>query len=406
MLHYENGKLSVISLDANDQTYLSKRVETRDDILNAFLKSKNPNLSFSDDIECYSSGVYMDFLGRKVTLGPFKNSGDLTVEELRTKIKDLLESGNRVHLGIYQSKDTKFSFYDMKGNLQCDTNTWSEGGGHAVFVTDVTEDYVIVSSWGTKLQIPIEEFIDNEFTISYSKITGIETSSESEVKITNEKGLLDARKMPLSSNEELRTVQNKIINNEPLSFSDKLKMRDSAVIKFDGVDLHSDHAYRATTYAAVNDYFNRGVINDNGSGKGYTDVDWYIGGTSTRYGKVIIETPADPSSFTLTDDYGGFMSGSPYVRHAHSSNTTPVSTNDVTRVIFLDNTGSKVLKVIDPKTSTNISEDLELGNLLYEQDVLEKQKAKQGTDFSEENQNKLNDINNRIKKLENESTGS
>lgn len=208
-------------------------------------------------------------------------------------------------------------------------------------------------------------------------------------KYINEKGLLDSKLLPLSSDQEVRTIQQKLLDNKPLSLSDKLKLRDNAKTTIDGIDLKSDHMYRATDYEALHDYLDKGIISNNGKGKGYNDVNWYLGGTSTRYGKVIIETPADMKKFSLTDDFGGFMSGNPHVRQAHSTNTNPVSFDAISKIYLLDESGEKVLKIIDPKTSKNIIDDIKLGQALYEQNHLTNMKKGLGNNISKENQVKL-----------------
>ena len=86
------------------------------------------------------------------------------------KIKSSLDEDKFILLGLSREKDKKFSFYNPNGEIHCTTNTWNEGGGHSVFVTDITETDVVVSSWGRKLLIPLEEFVDNRFTISTLKL--------------------------------------------------------------------------------------------------------------------------------------------------------------------------------------------------------------------------------------------
>ncbi len=215
----------------------------------------------------------------------------------------------------------------------------------------------------------------------------------------NEKGLIDVKLLPLSEHEDIRIVQEKVLNNEPLTLNERLKLRDSAKTEIDGVKLYSDHMYRATSYKALLDYINTKEIKDSGGGKGYLEVDWYLGGTAVRYGKVIIETPANPNLFHLTDDYGGFMSGNPNVRHANSSNETPVKFDEVSRILFLDDTGKKVLKVVEPSNSVDLAKEVELGHLLYEQDHLLKIKKKASDKFGEERQQQLDEINKKIEEI-------
>ena len=217
----------------------------------------------------------------------------------------------------------------------------------------------------------------------------------------NKEGLIDVENLPLSSDPSTRAVQEKVLNNEPLTLKERLKLRDRAVTSLGDIELKSDHVYRATSYNALKDYIENNAIKDSGLGKGYSDVSWYLGGTATRYGKVIIEAPADPNYFKLNSDYGGFMSGNPKVRHALSSNTEPVAFDEVSKIIFLDSKGEKVLKEINPKTSTNILKDVEAGNLLYQQDYLLRLKSNAADKFTIEDQLELDNVTKRLKELGN-----
>ena len=190
----------------------------------------------------------------------------------------------------------------------------------------------------------------------------------------NELGYLDVKLLPLSNNEEERTIQEKIINGQELTFKERLRLRDNAVTKLEDYELKSDHIYRATHYKCLTDYIEKGYINDE-DGKGYSnEVHWYLGGTSKRYGKVIIEANALPEKLKLTDNYGGLMSGSPYVRHVTTTQENPIMMDDVSRIFFLDCTGDKVLKMIDMNNLKDINLEAREGNLLHQIDFLERKK--------------------------------
>ena len=259
-----------------------------------------------------------------------------------------------------------------------------------------------IKTWQTALEqieskiYSLDEYIKNsEYNFFIKRNSNMQNNSKSSIFI-NENGLIDAKLLPLSTDEATRVVQQKVLNNEPLTIAERLKLRDNAVTKIGDVELYSDHMYRATSIDAVNDYINKGYISDDGGGKGYAAVNWYLGGTSTRYGKVIVEVAADPNNFELSDNYGGFMSGNPNVRQAHSSNTNPISTDNISRILFLSSDGSKILKIIDPKTTTNLSSEIELGGLIQEQEILTNQKNKQGENFPAEKLTELDRINEKI----------
>ena len=203
------------------------------------------------------------------------------------------------------------------------------------------------------------------------------------MEYVNESGYMDVSLLPLSNDEFERTIQEKIINGVELSFKEKLKLRDRAATKLEEYDLKSDHIYRATQYKCLQDYIQKGYINDE-DGVGYSsEVHWYLGGTSKRYGKVIIEAGGLPNKIKLTNNYGGLMSGSPYVRHVTTTQENPITMDDVSRIFFLDCTGDKVLKVIDIKNVKDINLEAREGSLLHQINFLEI-KQKTFKDFDEQ----------------------
>lgn len=145
--------------------------------------------------------------------------------------------------------------------------------------------------------------------------------------------LYDICEMPLSSNEELRLAQEKVINNVELSFKEKLLLgRDHPIKNIDCYELKSDCVYRAISEETYNKYLCLGYIYGNSkddeyieyvvNGKIYNNnrgVDWYLGGVSLRYGSVIIECPAYKEYFVPAYDNGCHLSYDPMVRHMKSS---------------------------------------------------------------------------------------
>ena len=218
----------------------------------------------------------------------------------------------------------------------------------------------------------------------------------------NENGLLDVTLLPLSSNDEERTIQEKIINGEKLSFNDNLRLRDRAVTNLCEYNLLSDHMYRATSYNSLLDYLDKGYINDD-KGLGTNRlVHWYLGGTSKRYGKVIIEAEAIPAKSELSTNYGGLMSGNPYVRHVTTTQDNPISMDEVSRIFFLDYTGEKVLKVIDLFNVKDINIEARIGSLLHQIDYLNTKKEIYKDSFIEDEL--LNNLNVELESLNKEIT--
>ncbi len=143
----------------------------------------------------------------------------------------------------------------------------------------------------------------------------------------------NALEMPLSSDEELKIAQEKILNNVELSLREKmLSGRDHPVKNIDGYELKSDCVYRAISEELYDKYLELGYIYGHSkddeymeyelNGKIYNNnggVDWYLGGVSLRYGSVIIECPAYKEYFVPAFDNGCHLSCDPTVRHMKSS---------------------------------------------------------------------------------------
>ncbi|MBQ8206669.1 MAG: hypothetical protein IJZ77_04330, partial [Bacilli bacterium] len=161
-----DGKLSYITKDFADQTYLSGGMYTRDDIIDKFLKSKSQNFGYSDNIKVVSNNSQGLFFG-------MTDSTKYTLEDIKNIFNEVLANDNSVQLGIYRTPHNKFTFYNSDGSINITTNNWNEGSGHAVFVTGIDDEGVIVSSWGEKLKIKYEDFINNRYNIAWGKITGI-----------------------------------------------------------------------------------------------------------------------------------------------------------------------------------------------------------------------------------------
>lgn len=158
----------------------------------------------------------------------------------------------------------------------------------------------------------------------------------------NENGNYDSNLMPLSSEPNLRKAQEKILNNEPLTLSEKIILgRDHPIQIIDGYKLKSDCAYRAISEKLYEKYLELGFIYGTDKddeyiefiqdGKIYNNnrgVDWYLGGVCLRYGEVIIECPASSKYFKPAYDNGCHLSANPNVRHIKSSgfnNPVPIS---------------------------------------------------------------------------------
>ncbi|MBQ9071727.1 MAG: hypothetical protein IJY25_01030 [Bacilli bacterium] len=95
------------------------------------------------------------------------NVSDSDFAEMLIDINSQINSGKSVSMDIYQIRDkngkiacgntinmisTNLSVYNSTS-----TATWSEGGGHSVFITGIGSGYFYVSSWGQEYAIPFKD---------------------------------------------------------------------------------------------------------------------------------------------------------------------------------------------------------------------------------------------------------
>lgn len=160
--------------------------------------------------------------------------------------------------------------------------------------------------------------------------------------------LYNTNDMPLSSDLEFRKIEEKILKNEELTFSEKLKAgRDHPIKEIDGYQLKPDHVYKAVKHETYELYKKLGYIVGSGEyeveivdGQTFINnkgVHWYLGGASPKYGSVILECPAYKNYFIPAYDNGTHLSYDPTIRHMTSSGEkNPVPFSLITNVIELN----------------------------------------------------------------------
>ena len=146
-----NGKIQVNHLRTKSQVYLSSGLAQNDDAINSFLKSKNVHL--------------------KLNSGFAINRGQQGFVETILMLLSANQN-NSFNLGIPKS-EIPVRFMENEDKVYVTTDNWDEGEGHAVCVTGIIKDYIVVSSWGKRLLIPISDLINNVFTITFNQLEGI-----------------------------------------------------------------------------------------------------------------------------------------------------------------------------------------------------------------------------------------
>lgn len=131
-------------LDSQNQIYLSGSYGKNQSMINSYLNSKGLK---------YSSQKIFDR----------NQSVDVTImNKLIKRVTTGITSGYEYSLGIYAgAKEIRLISTNQSKYNSTSTFNWSEGGGHAVFVTGINESGFIVSSWGEEYIIPFEDLLQD-----------------------------------------------------------------------------------------------------------------------------------------------------------------------------------------------------------------------------------------------------
>ncbi len=139
-------------LNATSQEFLSKHnVGKNNNLINEFLTSKNPNLYYTSEI-AYNNN------DKKVI--PEQEYTDALKQ-----IKNKLDSGYLASMDFFynpKKNDVIINMYSYDTYKYNSTSTavWQEGGGHAVFITEINNKGIVVSSWGNKYLIPHSDLMN------------------------------------------------------------------------------------------------------------------------------------------------------------------------------------------------------------------------------------------------------
>ena len=165
-----NGRVSLNTtmIQTDKQFFLSGQFGFRTDLINKYLRSKNDKLSL-----------------RVASTYEFSSTMEGSeIDNLKTAIVRAMQEGKQISLGVYRTKNHEFRFLDNHGVVKESTSTWSEGDGHAVYVTGVTNTGVVVSTWGKRRIIPFTDFINNKYRLNFIEFnTNGKTLSNKPMKV-------------------------------------------------------------------------------------------------------------------------------------------------------------------------------------------------------------------------------
>lgn len=177
MNHTNNGG-SLVSTDINGN-YIINYEAVVTDKYNSTKWSENKKQQYVSD----GSGLNNKLINKYIQ-SKSKNHIYLTenikvqgkdINQIKNTVNELMTSGKNVSLGIYKT-DKNIRFIDTNTKqVYYSTFNWNEGAGHAVFVTGVTDEGFIVSSWGKELLIPFSDLNNNNsgFKIRTAELTNL-----------------------------------------------------------------------------------------------------------------------------------------------------------------------------------------------------------------------------------------
>lgn len=124
----------------DNQVYMSNSLEINDDDMNLFFRK---------------NGLSVTQKSRMISLN---------------SIKSELLKGNQVELGIYQNVNAPIILHNLDGGRDTITTSWGEGDGHALQVVGIQGDNIIVSSWGSKYSININDLKYGNYVVHSTSI--------------------------------------------------------------------------------------------------------------------------------------------------------------------------------------------------------------------------------------------
>ena len=184
---------------------------------------------------------------------------------------------------------------------------------------------------------PSEEF--REVLRKYYDIWEDEKENADKRGVNPSTGLYEKGLTPIDESDRVTYETRKILAEKQASGA-QLTMeeimqagRDGVLYEWNGQKLKPDHCYRKIQQPDLDHYRESGFVDNNidlktlerkdgRKVKGRIDtVDWYLGATTSRYGDILIEAPANPDYFVPVETPGkqGNMLTDPDAIHMHSS---------------------------------------------------------------------------------------
>lgn len=146
-----DGNLKIVSGNFKFQNYIQVEFGTSY-IVQDYLDYHNANLKYVNKL---------DYFDNEIKSNNYFNSSNLNDTDIIARIKNLQDKNCEISINFISSNND----WNWK-NSESQNYVFNEN--HSVYVTGVTDDSVIVSSWGERYTIPGKEFISKNFYLDIS----------------------------------------------------------------------------------------------------------------------------------------------------------------------------------------------------------------------------------------------
>ena len=148
----------------DQQIYFSSTGGMNEELIQKYLKDKSCSIK--------TKNIYVQDNWKFTKNGYAKNITKKEMNRIKKTAREEIDKGKQLSLGIYvtQGKPIRMIDYDTKTIIET-TDTWGEGGGHALKITGMNNEGFIVSTWGMKALVPFEDLKNaGSFTVMSSEI--------------------------------------------------------------------------------------------------------------------------------------------------------------------------------------------------------------------------------------------
>lgn len=178
----QGSTMKIVDHETSHQSYYWQGLnsEKNNSLINSFLQSKDPNLTYEVEYLGHRSESSIGNNFDMATGDPVLNNFDIHTGErilydtnsLKERVDAALSNNQNVGMTIWQPKYTDhITLHGMADGVKdVSTAQWTEGAGHAIFVTGTNDQGIIVSSWGDQYRIDWKDLEFSQFSISSSTI--------------------------------------------------------------------------------------------------------------------------------------------------------------------------------------------------------------------------------------------